>query len=387
MKLKPTPFLAALAIAPVSAFAQNPSVVVTIENVSPYSGNFLTPVWVGMHDGSFDSYNGGEPASNLPIQGSDSLERLAEDGNTGPLSDDFAIVDPNGVQGTIASNGPIPPLAPGQTVSRLFEVDPSNNRYFSYVSMLIPSNDAFIANGSATAHPLFDESGNFVGTPFIVAGDEANDAGTEVNDEAPANTAFFGQAAPNTGVDEGANIVAHPGHNAAGTGGILDAPMFLNADFLQANQDLLRFSFTYLDKAAPLILDANLSPTFEVPQPQVSGNPSGNAFLFSSNGGETITCFAVTNGLSGNATAAHLHLGPVTQTGGVVAPLLVFGGRFIFAEIDASDVAGPLAGTADPIDALLSELIAGNVYLNVHTAANPAGEIRGQVYVNQNFLN
>jgi hypothetical protein len=28
------------------------------------------------------------------------------------------------------------------------------------------------------------------------------DAGTEVNDEAPANTAFFGQAAPNTGIDE-----------------------------------------------------------------------------------------------------------------------------------------------------------------------------------------
>ncbi len=113
------------------AQAQNPSVIVTIENMSPYNGTFLTPVWVGFHNGQFDSYDGGAPASALPIEGSDALERLAEDGSTGPISADFDQLVPNGTQGTIASNGPIPPLGPSQSVSRLFEVDPSESRYFS----------------------------------------------------------------------------------------------------------------------------------------------------------------------------------------------------------------------------------------------------------------
>ena len=50
---------------------------VTIENLAPAGGNFLTPVWVGFQDGSFDLYDLSSPA------GSD-LERLAEDGNAGP---------------------------------------------------------------------------------------------------------------------------------------------------------------------------------------------------------------------------------------------------------------------------------------------------------------
>jgi len=47
------------------AHAQNPSVIVTIENMSPYNGTFLTPVWVGFHNGEFDSYDGGKPASRV----------------------------------------------------------------------------------------------------------------------------------------------------------------------------------------------------------------------------------------------------------------------------------------------------------------------------------
>ena len=57
-------------------------VQVTIENLAPADGNFLTPAWVGFHDGTFDVYDLGAPASAA-------LERLAEDGNTEPLSDGF----------------------------------------------------------------------------------------------------------------------------------------------------------------------------------------------------------------------------------------------------------------------------------------------------------
>jgi hypothetical protein len=73
-------------------------------------------------------------------------------------------------------------------------------------------------------------------------------------------------------------------------------------------------------------------------------------------------------GLSGPATAAHLH-GPATraQSGGVIAPI---GGAN-----PASPVSGSVTLTEDQAKALRS----GKIYVNVHTAADPGGEIRGQV--------
>ena len=57
-------------------------VTFTIVNNAPENGVFLTPVWLGFHDGTFDLFSSGESASA-------SLERLAEDGNTAPLSAAF----------------------------------------------------------------------------------------------------------------------------------------------------------------------------------------------------------------------------------------------------------------------------------------------------------
>ena len=57
-------------------------VEVTVSNPGPQDGTCQTPVWIGIHDGSFDIYNRNEPASP-------ELERLAEDGNNMPLSDAF----------------------------------------------------------------------------------------------------------------------------------------------------------------------------------------------------------------------------------------------------------------------------------------------------------
>ena len=62
--------------------AQAAEVQVTIENLAPATGNFLTPFWVGFHDGTFDLYDVGAAASA-------ELERVAEDGNTAPLADGF----------------------------------------------------------------------------------------------------------------------------------------------------------------------------------------------------------------------------------------------------------------------------------------------------------
>jgi hypothetical protein len=39
----------------------------------------------------------------------------------------------------------------------------------------------------------------------------------------------------------------------------------------------------------------------------------------------------------------------------------------------------PAEGSATLTDAQAADLVAGKYYVNVHTAANPGGEIRGQV--------
>ena len=82
-----------------AAYARGPAaVVVTVENRAPEYGTYQTPLWVGFHDGCFDSYDAGMLADALPIPGSDAVERIAEDGNVGPLIADFDTAVNDGVQ-------------------------------------------------------------------------------------------------------------------------------------------------------------------------------------------------------------------------------------------------------------------------------------------------
>ena len=214
----------------VASAASAATLKVSIENLAPQSGTLLTPLWVGFHDGGFDIYDRDVSLDSFP-----GTESLVEDGLTQQISDRFNTVGAGEIQGTIlgtegANAGPIDV---GEIATFFFEIDSAlpNNRFFSYASMVIPSNDAFIANGNPTAHPIFDEAGNFIGADFIEFGSDVLDGGTEVNDESPITTAFFGQAAPNTSVDQNGVVTIHPGFNPVGSGGILDSPQFANADF------------------------------------------------------------------------------------------------------------------------------------------------------------
>ena len=73
------------------------------------------------------------------------------------------------------------------------------------------------------------------------------------------------------------------------------------------------------------------------------------------------------SGLSGPATAAHFH-GPAEpgKNAGVAVAIPNAG-------------TSPVTGSATLTDAQAADLEAGKYYVNVHTAANPGGEIRGQV--------
>jgi len=235
-----TRFGSALASVAFALSTHAATVTVTIENLAPANGNYLTPVFVAFHDGSYDTFNPGGTASA-------GLEAIAEDGNTGPITAEFMATGAGSAYATVP--GPNGPIAPGDKATLTFVLDGASEaeRYFSFVSMVIPSNDAFIGNGNPLAFQIFDNAGNFLGLDRTVAGTMVWDAGTEVNDEVPANTAFFGQATPNTGVDQNGTIEFHAGFNLPGSGGILDSAMFAAADFLAPAYQVARITVVLAD--------------------------------------------------------------------------------------------------------------------------------------------
>ena len=79
-------------------------------------------------------------------------------------------------------------------------------------------------------------------------------------------------------------------------------------------------------------------------------------------------------GLTGDATAAHFH-GPALA-GESASPLQDI-------TIVTNGMAGLAADTITASAVLHTALLAGKVYYNVHTAANPDGEIRAQVALSQ----
>ena len=376
---------------------ENTRVMVTIENLAPQQGTWLTPFWVGFHDGSFDTYDGGTPASNDPQPGSVAMERLCEDGNTGPISEEFAALVPSGTDTTLA--GPNGPLGPGDRAVGNFVLNPSDPhiRYFSYAAMIIPSNDFCLSNGDPQAHPLFDADGNLVAEPFFITGAEALDAGTEVNDELPDTTAFFGQEMPNTGIDENGLIGALGSDNPnvlgflpPGSGGVLDDPRFAMADFSLPGYPFAKLSFA----TAPAITDertyeAFLAGSKEAPPVQTAA--FGSAVYTLGDAGTRLTFhhslqgFFFSSGGLRNIVGAHLHLAPESQNGPIVA-ILLGDTPFLSESVDleeldgeltARSLTGPLEG--QPLDSLIAEIEAGNVYVNIHTENFPSGEIRGQL--------
>ena len=125
-------------------------------------------------------------------------------------------------------------------------------------------------------------------------------------------------------------------------------------------------TFISAASAATLRYSANLSGAREIPKVDSKGKGKFEARFDT----ETkILDYTLTfDRLSGPATAAHIH-GPATraQSAGVVAPL------------GNKNPTSPVTGTVTLTDDQAKALASSKLYVNVHTAANPAGEIRGQI--------
>jgi hypothetical protein len=113
--------------------------------------------------------------------------------------------------------------------------------------------------------------------------------------------------------------------------------------------------------------------SFKVPlnaQNQVPPNESkgtGTADVTYDSASKLLTWTVTYSGLTGDATAAHFH-GPA-EAGKNAGVVILIG----------TNPTSPAKGSATLTDPQAADLLAGRWYVNVHTAANRGGEIRGQV--------
>lgn len=218
--------LATAALMALGVGAHAATIQVTVSNPAPTGGFALTPLYIAFHGAGFDAFDAGSVASP-------GIERLAELGDpvgdpldpTDGVRDERVAADPGSTGSSITSGMP-PTIDPGETGTSLTTVDPLTQRFFTYLSMIVPTNDTFI--GSDDPIELFDADGTYLGNRVIeITGHDAFDAGTEVND--PADGPAFVQMVDATlGTPEGGVIgAAEPQTGfaglSAGNGQVLDA--------------------------------------------------------------------------------------------------------------------------------------------------------------------
>jgi hypothetical protein len=109
-------------------------------------------------------------------------------------------------------------------------------------------------------------------------------------------------------------------------------------------------------------IGVKLTGNEEVPPLNVTGTGSGS-FRVADDG--TITGSVTTEGVQG--TMAHIHRGAKGANGPVIVPLDKKGDTY---SVPAGRKLSP---------SQLQDLKAGNLYVNVHTARNKGGEVRGQL--------
>jgi hypothetical protein len=113
-------------------------------------------------------------------------------------------------------------------------------------------------------------------------------------------------------------------------------------------------------------IGASLNAKKEVPKPV--GSPKGTGSFTGSIGAKRVLNWKLTfKGLTGPAAGAHIHLGKRGKAGPVAVVLC------------GTVCKSPKSGKATLTAAQLTAIKTGGAYVNVHTAKNPGGEIRGQL--------
>jgi hypothetical protein len=122
---------------------------------------------------------------------------------------------------------------------------------------------------------------------------------------------------------------------------------------------------SFAARAETVKLHATLKTAWEVPAKTGPGHGKLTATFDTTT--DVLTYHVEYSDLTGPAVAAHFH-GPADRTADAPPQVVV-----------PKPLDSPIEGTATLTADQAKDLLAGKYYFNVHTAANPGGEIRGQV--------
>ncbi|MFQ6024454.1 MAG: spondin domain-containing protein [Acidiferrobacterales bacterium] len=339
---------------------------VTLENLT--SGQPFSPPVAATHRGGIRMFKVGKLSSS-------ELEAIAEDGNQIPM---FKLFDgSNRVTDVVDIGMPLTPsgrVVGDFTDAVTFEIKAQRWDKLSLATMLICTNDGF--TGLNRIRPPRKGSS--------IRWLNGYDAGTEDNTElsqhivdpcsalGPVPLAGDPNGNEDAAVDTKPHqpIQHHP--NISGRGDLSGEP--------HAWVDpVAKVTITRIADNAKKFR-ADLSGVGEVPLVQTVA--TGNARF-------TLHRYELDYVLNANfiigVTQAHIHMGLPNENGPIVA--FLFGledpggavqGRLARGTITEADLSGPLVGD---FAGFVKALRSGDLYVNVHTAAHPPGEIRGQIGV------
>ena len=337
---------------------------ITIENLT--AGQPFSPPVAATHGPGISMFEVGSLASL-------GLEAIAEDGNQMPMFNRFSssskVTDVVDIGMPLTPNGTSVGMF---TDSVTFELTARGKDRLSFATMLICTNDGFTGL-----------NGMKLPKGSTVRWINGYDAGTEDNTEVSMDIVDpclalgpFGLAGdPNGNENAAVDTTPHApiGHhpNIAGGGDLMasDHGWF---------DPVARVTITRISDRAKKFR-AGLSGVSEVPMVQtVAGGRADFKLKMDELDYKLDVDFIV------GVTQAHIHMGPPNANGPIVAflfGLMPPGGavhdRLAEGTLTEADlVVGPLSGN---FPGFVNALRNGNLYVNVHTAANPSGEIRGQI--------
>lgn len=243
------------------------------------------------------------------------------------------VADPEVVPVTLAGQFEVPAVATGGIGTGAFTINRTTGALSGSITvsgLSGPANAAHIHNGFAGIN------GGII-VPLTA------DAGVPGKFDVPAATVLAGADLANFlagGMYTNAHTTAFPGGEVRG-------------QIVPGNIDMVRCEAT---------------GDFEVPAVATTGSGISYTTVNTSTG--DVVANIRTSGFT-DANAAHLHRAFAGINGGVVVPLAQTGGAG--TDLWEATVAGGLSGLN------LTGYLAGDVYVNVHTPANPGGHIRSQV--------
>jgi len=235
---------------------------VTVENLAPANSIALAPFRFGFGNGTFDSFDNNQTAFLL---GAASIAEapivtIAEGGSGSNWFPAFQAAEPNADLGSIL--GPtIPPILPGQMSSTVIDVDPTN-RFFTFATMVVPSNDHFLGNANPIAFEVLDVNGNVALTSFTEDASRIWDAGSET--ENPANAAFLVGGVNDQRENENLPVTFNFADLSAFNGLTTAAGYVFDSSLLSTNTPVLSVSFQAIPEPSTvtLVLVGTLAAAF-----------------------------------------------------------------------------------------------------------------------------